>query len=166
MEMAKAASMARELMDGHGLRGWRLDFDRARRRAGRDMLSARSLCLRSSFRCARSIRCGTRSSTRSPTRSWGPSTDTAPCGKRRPSNSGPCPGRRRAACRRLPRRGSDGARKATRSSASADRGPRSRAPSARPVSTSASSCAGCGDKGNAPPDADCGRTFHAGRIRC
>ena len=34
MEMAKAASMARELMDGHGLRGWRLDFDRARRRAG------------------------------------------------------------------------------------------------------------------------------------
>ena len=47
MEMAKAASMARELMDGHGLRGWRLDFDRARRRAGVTRYAERTISLSS-----------------------------------------------------------------------------------------------------------------------
>ena len=47
MEMAKAASMARELMDGHGLHGWRLDFDRARRRAGVTRYAERTISLSS-----------------------------------------------------------------------------------------------------------------------
>lgn len=34
MEMTEAASMARMFMDRYGLSEWRLDFDRARRRAG------------------------------------------------------------------------------------------------------------------------------------